>query len=351
VAWRARARYGDAMNERALELKVGAVLLAALLVLGGFVLLLGDFSLSGGQRLYVDYAFSGAIQAGAPVKISGVRVGRVEELRFVGGSREVVPPPAGGDEIQTRLVLRLEPHATSALRAGARFFVNTQGLLGEHYVEIVPAAQPGAPLDASTAVRGVDPPRFDLLVQRMYDLMDAATGLMAKGDVPVGDLVRSGASLAKTLDRALAANEADVRRIVVAAAAAVEDAQRASAAVSRAVGDGARLEAIAGDVAGITRRVNEDLPKVLARLDHTLAELEALSGSVDRAELAALVKSARATSAEAELTLRDVRAITQRIRTGGGTVGLLLTDDEVYDDLKEILRDLKQNPWKLVWKQ
>jgi phospholipid/cholesterol/gamma-HCH transport system substrate-binding protein len=49
--------------------------------------------------------------------------------------------------------------------------------------------------------------------------------------------------------------------------------------------------------------------------------------------------------------LSDANAITQKIRSGSGSVGLLIQDDEIYDDLKDLLRDIKQHPWKLVWKQ
>jgi phospholipid/cholesterol/gamma-HCH transport system substrate-binding protein len=64
-------------------------------------------------------------------------------------------------------------------------------------------------------------------------------------------------------------------------------------------------------------------------------------------------------------TLRDVRALTERantiarraggelvaVRAGQGTVGALLMDEEIYDDLQEMVRDLKHNPWKFFWRE
>jgi phospholipid/cholesterol/gamma-HCH transport system substrate-binding protein len=38
-----------------------------------------------------------------------------------------------------------------------------------------------------------------------------------------------------------------------------------------------------------------------------------------------------------------------KMSRGEGTVGALLQDEEVYDDLKELIRDLKRHPWKLIW--
>ena len=49
--------------------------------------------------------------------------------------------------------------------------------------------------------------------------------------------------------------------------------------------------------------------------------------------------------------MRDAAAITQGIGTGRGTIGQLIVDQEIYDDLKEMLRDLKRHPWKMLWKE
>ena len=38
-----------------------------------------------------------------------------------------------------------------------------------------------------------------------------------------------------------------------------------------------------------------------------------------------------------------------RLEKGEGTVGQLLEDEEIYDDLKELIRDIKRHPWKLIW--
>ena len=47
----------------------------------------------------------------------------------------------------------------------------------------------------------------------------------------------------------------------------------------------------------------------------------------------------------------DAAALTQDLRRGRGTAGALLVDPQVYDDLKELTRDLKRNPWKFFWKE
>ena len=42
--------------------------------------------------------------------------------------------------------------------------------------------------------------------------------------------------------------------------------------------------------------------------------------------------------------------IVAHIKKGDGTVGALVMDEAVYDDVQEMVRDLKHNPWKFLWK-
>ena len=48
---------------------------------------------------------------------------------------------------------------------------------------------------------------------------------------------------------------------------------------------------------------------------------------------------------------RDQPARTEeQVESGEGSIGAFLKDEELYDDLRELIRDLKHNPWKLIWK-
>jgi ABC-type transporter Mla subunit MlaD len=47
------------MRDRGIEFKVGLLVLTGLVVFAGFIFVLGNFSLSSGYTIYVDYEFSG----------------------------------------------------------------------------------------------------------------------------------------------------------------------------------------------------------------------------------------------------------------------------------------------------
>ena len=48
---------------------------------------------------------------------------------------------------------------------------------------------------------------------------------------------------------------------------------------------------------------------------------------------------------------QDAQAIASGVRRGKGTVGALVADEQLYDDLQELVRDLKHNPWKFFWRE
>ena len=51
------------------------------------------------------------------------------------------------------------------------------------------------------------------------------------------------------------------------------------------------------------------------------------------------------------LAANDAKAISAHVRRGRGSVGALVMDEQLFDDLQELMRDLKHNPWKLFWKE
>ena len=44
----------------------------------------------------------------------------------------------------------------------------------------------------------------------------------------------------------------------------------------------------------------------------------------------------------------SVTVIVNRLKSGEGTIGKLLTDDKIYKNLEEFTDDIKRNPWKLL---
>jgi len=46
----------------------------------------------------------------------------------------------------------------------------------------------------------------------------------------------------------------------------------------------------------------------------------------------------------------DLADVISYVMKGKGTLGAILKDREIYDDVRELVLDLKRNPWKIVFK-
>ncbi|MFC1576664.1 MlaD family protein [Candidatus Omnitrophota bacterium] len=46
----------------------------------------------------------------------------------------------------------------------------------------------------------------------------------------------------------------------------------------------------------------------------------------------------------------SVTTVVDRLKDGEGTIGKLLVDEKIYDDLEALVEDVKQHPWKLLHK-
>lgn len=335
---------------RSTEWKVGVLVLAAAGLLLGFLAILGGLSLRGGERLRVRFDYSGNLQAGAPVKVSGINVGKVDEVRFLGGQID----DKTGERVYVEVVAFVENRVKDTLRADAAFFVNTQGVLGEQYLEIKPGSFAQPPLDWSRPHRGVDPPRTDLIVARLYDFLDSITTLLKDDKDVIRDFLRSGSSVVRTLDELLKDNRGEIKSLLTHADELTREAAALVGSLRRGVGDASQVKRTLDHVEALAAAVRREVDPLLQRAKKALEGLEGLTsviGPGERERLKQALDDLVSVSRKAERLATDAQALVADVRKGKGTAGALIVDQQIYDDLKELVRDLKRNPWKFFWKE
>lgn len=338
------------MRERGLEFRVGLLLLVALAVLVGFVVVLGSFSLRSGFTMYVDYDYVGNLQAGAPIKVSGIKVGKVKELVFHGGAVD----PKTQRRVQVRVEAWVEDRARESIRSDAEYFINTAGVLGEQYLEIVPGRDFDRPgVVPGAIVRGTDPPRTDLVVARLYEVLDGISAVLRDDRQAIADLLRNGSSAVAEVNRLLVDNRQQVTALLGNSAELAREATVTLRSVNRQLGDG-KLAQLATRTETLLSTADQTLrqatpPAVALLTDATRVTGLVTEARVDRALVVADKAATAATSAGG--LLDNVNGMVTDLRAGKGTAGALLARDEVYADLRELIRDLKRNPWKLFWKE
>ncbi len=106
------------------EFKVGLFVFLALFIFFVIVFSISDFSLKQGYTFLVRFNFVNGLEPAAPVRLAGVKVGEVKEIRVTKGR-----PP-----VEALLWLK----KGSPVGKDSRVYISSLGLLGEKYVEISP---------------------------------------------------------------------------------------------------------------------------------------------------------------------------------------------------------------------
>jgi phospholipid/cholesterol/gamma-HCH transport system substrate-binding protein len=336
-----------ATRSRSMEVKVGALILSAVALLVAFLLILGDVRLKAQASLMVDFANSGDIKTGAPVKITGVTVGKVTEVTLWGGRRD----PEHGDKIvHVRTRLRLDAEALTLLHDDATFTISTLGVLGEKYVEIDPGSLDHPPLSDGQVVDGTSPMRMDAILGQVTRIAENVDKVVRENREDIREIVKSLKSSLAQVDAGLAENMPAVKDTI-------EHVSRITDAVAGALGDGEEVKRIVASIRAFAERLDRDagpavsaLPRVVERIGKAVDEATQLF-----ADGRGLVADGRGVVAEAKgdilASLANVKAMTEKAKDPKSSIGALLSDRELYDDLVALMKDLKRHPWKILWKE
>lgn len=180
------------------EAKVGALVLLSIGLAGVFAWLIGVGNpFQRNLEFYVTYNFAGGIEVGSPVRVSGIKVGRVEKIEFFvpADSKKTAIQEPGSDPLDEslavsplRIKVSVRKDAAVGVRKDSRFYVNLAGIIGERYIEITPGHARVANILPGDTVAGVDPPRIDQLLSQGFDLAGKLKEIV---DENKGDLGRT----------------------------------------------------------------------------------------------------------------------------------------------------------------
>jgi phospholipid/cholesterol/gamma-HCH transport system substrate-binding protein len=338
-------------QERSIEVKVGALILVSLVILGAFILVMGGLSFEKTYTVYVDFDNPGGLQTGAAVRIAGVKVGSVKALEFQGGKID----PRTGRRVLVRANVAIEQRVREALHEDADFYVTTQGVLGEQFMAIEPGSVEKPILKEGAIVKGIDPPRIDLFLAKAYELLDTTVNGIKNNRETLSAIATNTASLLKGLNVVITENKERINRIVENVEEMTSEAKTLVHDTRVNYVDSPKMLRTVDNIDRLTTQIKEDSGPMLKDAREALANLNRVSSTVGDPQQQEKIKKALQDVAQlaerANATVADTQAIVAHIKKGEGTVGALVMDEEVYDDMQELVRDLKHNPWKFLWRE
>lgn len=335
------------MKGFSLEIKVGLLLLIALVLMGGFLFVLGGVSLKSGYSVYIDFNNPGGIKPGAAVRIAGVRVGTVEASQYLGGKLD----PTTGRRPLVRVEVEIDDEVRETIHEDAIFYVTSQGVLGEPFLAIDPGSADKPVLQADSIQKGIDPPRLDLAMAMGYELLETMVTAVRENREELAGLLHDTSGLLKGLNNVIGKNEDKLNNIVANIETATIEGNKLLTGVRETYVEGAQVRRIMRNVDKTLEAAGKDTGPLLTDVRGAIADARDVLGPEQRAKLKTTISDVAVLADKGKTTLADTQQIVTHMRRGEGTVGALLMDEEVFDDLQEMLRDLKHNPWKLFWRE
>ena len=174
-------------ESRTFELKVGVFILIGVAILFIIVFSIGDINLSKtGYRVKVLFNFASGIGPSAPVRLAGVGVGQIQGIHIIHDPKD--------DKTKAELTAWINDG--TKIEEDAVVTINTLGLLGETYLEIIPGT-PGTPAVKPNGILiGKDPVSMEKITENLAALSDSVRTIVdkiKKGDGTIGKLLNDDA--------------------------------------------------------------------------------------------------------------------------------------------------------------
>ena len=300
------------------ELKIGIVFIVAVGLLIWGVNLLKGFNVFNDQRfLYAVYNRVDGLQRDNKVMVNGLSIGKISSLKLNPENATIVA--------ELMIQSELDIPANSIAR------IYGTDLLGSKAIELKLGDSPRLVLDGDTLLSEIEQSMLDQLSEQVQPLKKKAISLINSIDSVI-TVVQS------------IFNE-DTRQNVTASIQNIRNTLRnvdnASGNLdSILMNEKYRINRILMNVESISENLKDNNENVSA----VLANFAALSDSLAQSEIPQTLRDARNAIAR-------IDDITQRLNSGEGTIGQLLTNDSLYIELEnstsslnKLLEDIRQNP-------
>lgn len=338
-------------SPRSIEVKVGILILTAIGLLVAFIVIMGGVNFQPTYPIFVEFDNPGGLQAGAPVKIAGVKVGKISEIQFRGGEANDI----GKRDPLVRMKVTVEKRYQKSVRENSLFYVTTQGVLGEQFLAIEPGSQDRPALPEGAIVRGIDPPRLDMLLSESYELLHTSVQAIRENRKEFAEAFDGLRKTLKGTGDLMDRNGERVDRILENVEAMTLDGSTLVKDVKSKYVDNPRIDRILANTDTLTSTLSKETPPLLADTKVTLANVKKITNTLGSDEEQAKIKQAISDVVEvtgrAKQITADAQGLISNIKRGKGTVGALMVDEQLYDDLQEMVRDVKHNPWKFFWRE
>jgi phospholipid/cholesterol/gamma-HCH transport system substrate-binding protein len=243
--------------------------------------------------VYASFVDISGLRTGAVVQLGGLNVGYVDEIRF----------PAELLKKEITVKLRISRHFHDRIRGDSIATVNTQGLLGDKFIYISVGSEDQAVIANGGFVQSRETTSIFALADKAGVIMD--------------DLGEAAKTINALLESVEGEKEGDLK-------ASIKSIRRTLEQIEKGKGT---LHALIYDPRG---------EEMVHNLADSVRSIKDIAAGAEGPAKKGIISNLRVASA-------DLREILGSIRRGEGTMGMLIRDPGLYNDLRTLLGRANRN--------
>jgi len=291
------------------EIKAGAIIVVSLLILSGFIVLVGGSRIfEKFDRYYIKVMNTAGLETGSPVKLGGVRVGRVLSIK---------PPDNPGEPVTVGIGIK----RGTALYQGTRALISQAGFVGDIYLLLTIDNTAKERINPGDVIPSSEKAQFDVLMSRMDELSQSVDNLIRDMDKLFSQQnIRGIEQLIGNTNNAIVSGSANLDRIATSLKVTSEKLDRVLNEIEGFLHDNR------ADVSNLIKKAREDIEKageMIRSIEATAKSVEKTSKSVDKA---VVIQS-------------------------GNIENLIGTMTRTTEELQELLQEIKNKPWSIIYRE
>lgn len=304
------------------EIKIGILMVLTIaFFIWGYSFLKGKNLLTTANRYYVVYDKVEGLIESAHVIFSGYKVGYVDDISFV-------------DDMQS-LVVRISVDRRVSLPEGTVGKIFSSDIMGTKSLALIPGSSDKKHSAGDTLLAEIEPDLKEEINMQIMPLKLRAEDMMASMD---SVLIIFQAILDRDFRESFASSIENISNTV-------SSLQRSVYAMDTLLtSEDSRFNRILDNLGSISENIagsNDDISTILNNF-------AAISDSLSRSEMLSTINHLND-------VLAETNQLMESVNKGEGSVGKLITDDELYDNLESatrnldlLLQDLKERPGRYV---
>ena len=342
------------------QLRVGITVIIASVTLAVLLFLMSG---SGGlftHRITLRSYFDNAegLRQGAPVRLSGVDIGNVTNMRIVPDKSKQLTPVEVTMKISTKYDYGLHRDSVISLE--------TAGVLGETYLDIDSSQAVGAPVQDGDTLPTQVHPDFNQVVRASQSTLENMDALLKRADRILAFAESGKGSLGKliydpTLYNRFSATVADFQKIVEEVGSgegSLGRLIRRNDAYDKFIATLDKMNGVIDDLQqgkGTAGKFLKD-PSLYNNANDTIANVKKLTEDINagKGTLGKLTKDEELAK-KLDTTLTKLSQLTTELEAGQGTMGKLFKDETLYNntnamlvDTRDLLKAFRENPKKYL---